>query len=85
MENNPFAMIVQSIREDGKRQIPAYHRIGTVKSVSPLIVEVSDTDQDEDSLLKNAMLTQFEKGDELLLMPMEEEQRYIILCKVVDA
>jgi hypothetical protein len=58
--------------------------MGTVKSIIPLIIEVSGTDQDADSLLKNAVITHFEIGDELLLMPVEEEQRYIILCKVVD-
>ncbi len=84
MENNPFAPIVQSIRADNTRQTPAYHRMGTVKSIIPLIIEVSGTDQDSDSLLKNAVITHFDIGDELLLMPVEEEQRYIILCKVVD-
>jgi hypothetical protein len=83
MENNPFTTMVQAIRDDNKT--PAAYRIGTVKSISPLEVDVAGTIQDHDSLLKNEMIITFEFGDRLLLIPIDDEQRYIILCKVVDA
>jgi hypothetical protein len=82
MNDNPFSSVVKTIREDNKS--PESYRLGTVTSVSPLIVEVSGTSQDESDLLKNDTLTSFEIGDRLFLVPIENEQRYIIICKVVN-
>lgn len=85
MEDNPFAAMVMAMREDSRKQIPAGFRLGTVISSSPLAVEVAGIAQDADSLLKNSLLTSFDTNDKLLLIPIEEEQRYIIVCKVVSA
>lgn len=84
MENNPFTSMVNAIRDDNKSQIAASYRFGTVTSIAPINVDVAGTMQDSDSLLKNDVLNDFELGDRLLLLPIEEEQIYIILCKVVD-
>lgn len=83
MDTNPFSKTVKKIRNDNKSKIPAYYRIGVVKSIDPLIVDVAGTDQDEDALLKNDLITDFQTGDKLFLVPIEDEQRYIITCKVV--
>lgn len=85
MQENPFSMIVQMVREDNKSQIPVTFRFGQVISTIPLKVDVAGTVQETDSLLKNKILSTFEVGDKLLLVPIEDEQRYIILCKVVNA
>jgi len=85
MNNNPFAGIVKTIRNDNRSQIPISYRIGEVKTVSPLVVDVAGTNQDADDLLKNDLITSFNIGDNLILIPIEDEQRYIIICKVVDA
>lgn len=77
--------MVNRIREDNKKQSPVYHRIGDVISVAPLQVNVRGAIQEGDALLKNDAIIKFEKGDRLLLMPIDDEQRYIIICKVVDA
>ncbi len=82
MSDNPFSKIVTVIREDNKA--PAGYRFGTVTSVSPLTVDVAGNSQDDSSLLKNYALVSFEIGDRLLLIPIEDEQRYIVLCKVVS-
>ncbi len=84
MEGNPFATVVRAIRNDSKSQIPTSYRLGTVSSVLPLMVDVAGTVQDRDSLIRNSMLVSFEVGDRLLLFPIEDEQKYIIMCKVVD-
>ena len=84
MEDNPFTKLVEVIRGDSKSQIPVMFRFGTVLSVNPLRLEVAGTVQDESSLQKNSQLSYFTVGDRLFLVPIEDEQRYIILCKVVD-
>lgn len=83
MDHNPFVSVIQSIRNDKK--IPESYRIGTIISPNPLAVEIAGINQGTDALLKSDTLTSFEIGDRLLLIPIEDEQRYIIICKVVEA
>lgn len=83
LANNPFASVIKNIKEENKK--PVIYRIGTVVSVNPLIVEVAGINQEADALMKNQALTTFMVGDSLLLMPIEDEQRHIIICKVVHA
>jgi hypothetical protein len=84
MENNPFSGIVNTIREDSRTQMPIGHRLGTVISTLPLTVEVAGITQDEEAFMKNDAITNFEVGDSLFLVPIDDEQRYIIICRVVD-
>lgn len=60
--------------------------MGRVLSVQPLRVTAEGNAQDADSLLKNAGLEmdELKAGDQLALWPIEEHQRYVILCKVVS-
>lgn len=83
MEDNPFTVLINAIRQDSMSQLPATFRFGTVVASEPLKLDVAGTIQDESSLLKNNAINEFEEGDKLLLVPIEEEQRYIILCRVV--
>jgi hypothetical protein len=84
MDDNPFVSMVSMIRDDNKSLIPVSYRLGTVTSVSPCIVDVAGTSQDGSSLLKNDMFTSFDVGDQVLMIPIEDEQRYIILCRAVS-
>ncbi|HEX2927747.1 MAG TPA: hypothetical protein VHP38_16055 [Ruminiclostridium sp.] len=84
MEDNPFTKIIKVIRQDNMAQIPASFRMGTIISDAPLKLDVAGTIQDESSLLKNSHIRNFMIGDKLLLVPIEKEQRYIIICKVVS-
>lgn len=84
MDNNPFSNIVDIIRKDNKSQIHDHYRIGNVISIDPLRVDVAGAIQDKDSLIKNSEITSFQSGESLLLIPIEDEQRYIIVCKVVN-
>ncbi|MPM11553.1 hypothetical protein SDC9_57899 [bioreactor metagenome] len=54
---------------------------------TPLKVSVSGTIQEAEDLLKNDALAalDFAAGDSVLLLPIDEAQRYIMICKVVSA
>ncbi len=84
MEDNPYSALVAKLREDQQSQLPAMYRMGTVLSAAPLKIDVAGTVQTDESLLKNDALTSFEPEERILLLPIEDEQRYIILCKVVE-
>ncbi|MDF2844793.1 MAG: hypothetical protein K0R00_3219 [Herbinix sp.] len=79
---NPFIKVVETINKENTGS--ASYRFGVVSSVDPLKVDVNSTTQDENDLLKNSNITSFEIGERLLLIPIDKEQRYIILCKVVE-
>lgn len=58
-------------------------RMGKVLRVEPLRVLVGGNAQEEGALLRNASLGELKVGDGVLCWPIEEEQRYILLCRVV--
>lgn len=84
MEVNPYTELVKKLREDAANRTPAFLRFGKVTSVNPLKVEVSGTVQEKTNLLKDQRIASFEIGDNLLLLPIEEDQRFIIICKAVE-
>lgn len=84
MEDNPFSTLVNNIRDDNKAQIPASYRLGRVITSNPLTVDVAGAIQEKIELQKNSLITSFSENDQLLLLPIEDEQKYIIICKVVD-
>lgn len=85
MEENPYSLLLKNIRNDIRKRIPPAFRLGTVIETNPLRIDVAGTVQTNESLLKSEGLDIFTRGERLLLIPIEEEQRYIILCKVVNA
>ena len=85
MEENPYSLLLKNIRNDIRKRIPPAFRLGTVIGINPLRIDVVGTVQTNEFLLKNEGLDIFTRGEKLLLIPIEEEQRYIILCKVVNA
>ncbi len=84
MEDNPYTTFLNIIRDQSDGQIPVAFRFGTVKSVSPLKVEVSDTIQAGDDLLKNNDIGELHTGDGVLLVPFDNDQKFIVLCRVVS-
>lgn len=85
MEDNPFIKIIEQIRTDNKEHYPTTYRFGRVISINPLKVEVDSLELDKEAFMKSSQITTFELNDDVLLIPIEDEQRYIILAKVVDA
>ena len=84
MEVNPYTELVKKLREDAANRTPVFLRFGKVTSTDPLKVEVSGTVQEKTNFLKDQRITSFEIDDNLLLLPIEEDQRFIIICKVVE-
>ena len=85
MEVNPYTEFVKKLREDAANRTPVFFRFGKVINANPLQVEISGTVQEKTNLLKDQRIISFERNDELLLLSIEEEQRFIIICKVVSA
>lgn len=83
MEDNPYTKLLSLVKEQAAEQIPITFRFGNVMSVTPLKVEVSSTVQSAQDLLKGDSLGELHAGDSVLMIPLEENQRFLILCKVV--
>lgn len=83
MEDNPYSKILNIIRNQASGQIPVTFRFGTVVSSAPLKIDVSDTTQTGEDLLKNAAIGELHSGDSVLLVPIDDGQKFIVLCKVV--
>ena len=82
MEGNPYAALVQMFRQDVGEQFPVQFRIGKVQTENPLSVDVAGALQTRESLVFTTPDSTYEQGAELLLIPIEEEQRYIVLAQV---
>lgn len=85
MEDNPYIKLIKRIKEENQSNYPTTYRFGRVISIDPLKIEVDTLTLDKEDFLKNSSIPTFYQGDILLLIPIEEEQRYIIVAKVVDA
>lgn len=83
MEGNPYIELINTLRKDAQERNTVYYRFGTVVNVNPLRIETSGTVQESFDLLRSNVVVGFEKGDSVLLLPIEDQQRFIILCKVV--
>jgi hypothetical protein len=85
MPENPYSGMLNIWREEARGQIPTSFLFGEVKAVSPLVITVSKTNQSGNSLIKNATIGELKAGDSVLIIPLESNQRFLILCKVVSA
>lgn len=94
MEDNPYQKLAEILNQQPREgDISGALQLGKVLSApseeSPgtaLKVSVAGTVQDPDDLSKNAVLSERDlaAGDRVLLLPVDQAQRYIILCKVVS-
>lgn len=83
MEGNPYVELVNILKENAQESYPVAYRFGIVKSIDPLKVETSGTDQGSADLLRSNTVVGLNVGDSVLLLPIEDQQKFIILCKVV--
>jgi len=84
MEGNPYVELVNTLRKDVQENYPVAYRFGTVKSINPLRIETGGTIQENFDLLRSNTVVDLNIGDSVLLLPVEDQQRFIILCKVVS-
>lgn len=85
VEDNPYIKLIKRINKENKSSYPTMYRFGRVMSINPLKIDVENLMLEKDDFLKNSNITIFYIGDTLLLIPIEDEQRYVIVAKVVDA
>lgn len=84
LEGNPYSHLVKEIQKLSQGQQTERFRFGTVVNIDPLRIETSGTIQTSKDLLRSNTVTNLYKGDSVLLLPIEDEQRFIIICKVVS-
>lgn len=82
MEDNPFAALVRTIREDNDERLPAAFRVGTVQAESPISIDIGGALQERAALVFTSPEPYYERGSKLLLIPIEDEQRYIVLGRL---
>ncbi len=83
MPESPYSGFINMWREEARGQIPASFLFGEVKTVNPLVITVSKTDQSGNNLIRNAAIGELKAGDSVLIIPLENNQRFLVLCRVV--
>ena len=58
--------------------------IGEVKTTSPLSISIGELFLDKEDLMVNESIKQFNKGELLAMTSTSNNQKYIVLCKVVN-
>ena len=85
MQENPYSAIVNMIKSQARGQIPMWIRFGKIISPDPLKIEISNTVQEKRDLLLNANLGELHAGDSVLTIPINNNQQFIVICRVVGA
>lgn len=82
-----LSWLVDFIREQGKKHNPPSILLGTVVHAPPsLVIGAAGIQLDGDDLYVASDLMKADElnmGDTVALMPMEDRQKFIVLCKVV--
>lgn len=84
MTDDPYCAILHLMREQAGKQIPAFFRFGTVASANPLRINVGETVQSGNDLLKNSQVGELHSGDSVLLVSADNDQKFVVLCRVVS-
>ena len=58
--------------------------IGEVKTTYPLSISIGELFLDKEDLMVNESIKQFNKAELLAMTPTSNNQKYIVLCKVVN-
>lgn len=82
--NNPYTGILNIMQEQGKKYNPPSICLGEISSINPLAIKTGDLELDnEDLLVSTTVSANPKQGDLVALLPTENRQTYIVLCKVV--
>jgi hypothetical protein len=86
MNGNPYMDILHLMRKHGAKVNSPSLLLGEVVSVSPqpFIIKVNGIHIDKDNLLISSSVGLLSVGDTLAIMPMDNRQTFVILCKVVN-
>ena len=85
MYDNPYSALISIFRRDADERAGSPSTVGTVLSVSPLRISMSGITLEPAQLFKNPEISNLEKGNTVLLVPLENRQRFLMVCKVVNA
>ena len=96
MEGTPFAQFLPTLKGVAQEQIRPGFRLGIVKSISPLTVEIAGLQYHGDELMINDLLIaeiqlgehiwkrHLQAGDQVICLPLDgDDSRYFILAKAV--
>lgn len=78
MEDNPYSKIMEMAQPQNAGLIM---RRGTVRSISPLVIDVAGITISGDELYVNSDIL-FAHGDTVIMLT-EDDQTFYVLCKVV--
>ena len=80
--NNPYNQILNILKQNNTSSSAVV--IGVVKTTSPLSISIGELFLDREDLMVNESITTFNKGELLAMTPTSNNQKYIVLCKVVN-
>lgn len=80
MTDNPFSELINLFRKDADMRASPVWRIGTVRP--DLSIEVAGLGIARERI-KIADKLELKQGDRLVMLPYDDAQRWIIICKVV--
>ena len=80
---NPYNGILNIIKQQNNSSSSAVV-IGKVKSTNPLSISIGELFLDSEDLMVNENIKGFNRNDILAMVPTENSQKYIVLCKVVS-
>lgn len=79
-----MARLLNIMREQGGKDNPSLPEIGTMTSSNSCTIGELPLD-DDDLLINSSLKGKLEKGDEVLVTQIMDQDVYVIICKVVDA
>lgn len=80
--NNPYNGILNIIKQQNNSSSSAVV-IGKVINTNPLSISIGELFLDSEDLMVNENIKGFNRNDTLAMVPTENRQRYVVLCKVV--
>ena len=84
MQDNPYQALVQAVRSTVRELQPQTILTGEVLSIAPLRISAGNLLLDGTDLLLNAALEISQGSRVALLYTGDAEDKFIILCKVVE-
>ncbi|RXI57234.1 hypothetical protein DP122_00180 [Clostridium tetani] len=83
MGNNPYAELIRIMQKEGAENNPPLVGVGVVLSSNPLKIKVSDLILYRENMLVNVDIKELNINDLVATIPIEKNQTYIVLAKVV--
>lgn len=72
------------MQEQGRKYNPPSVCLGEIASINPITIKTGDLELDnEDLLISITIKDNPQQGDLVALLPTENRQTYIVLCKVI--